>query len=68
MLSDEANLIDILQTLRYLQSGLDYLISPEKKTELRVKNKLRDVPDEIDDHSGDEVELSKVDKQDKDGG
>ena len=63
MLNDEANLIDILQTLRYLQSGLDHLISPEIKTELWQKSKLRDVPDEPDDDYGDEIELGKVDKE-----
>ena len=34
MLNAEANLIDILQTLRYLQSGLNRIISPEIQTEL----------------------------------
>ena len=49
MLNNEANLIDILRQLRYVQSGLNHLISPEVKAELWQKSKHRNVPDEDDD-------------------
>ena len=49
MLNNEANLIDILQKLRYVQSGLNHLISLNVKAKLWQKSKLRDVPSEDDD-------------------
>ena len=51
MLNNEANLVDILRKLRYVQSGLNHLISPGIKAELWQKSKHRHVPDE-DDHDG----------------
>ena len=63
MLNHEANLIDILQQLRYVQSGLNHLISPDVKAELWQKSKLRHIPSEDDDdgfNSEEEIKSSKI--------
>ena len=63
MLNNEANLIDIVQQLRYVQSGLNHLISPDAKAELWQKSKLRHVPSEDDDdgyNSEEEIKSSKI--------
>lgn len=63
MLNNEANLIDILRQLRYVQSGLNHLISPAVKAELWQKSKLRYVPSEDDEdgyNSEEEIKSSKV--------
>ena len=57
MLNNEANLIDILQKLRYVQSGLNNLISTDVKVKLWQKSKLRDVPSEDDDQCISEEEF-----------
>ena len=62
MLKNEANLIDIIHQIRYVQSCIGHLMSPEIKAELWQKSKLRNVPSEDDDgyNSEEEIKSSKV--------